>query len=253
MKQKLKFFTRGRESNLVFDWFRAEFHRFHRIFVDIRAEMVVCLKDCTIGISESERRAEQIISTISLLSFVVCYVAVLDCSTKCLFSHFFPFIRQLSRSRTSAYTWNKIISFSFVCCSFRFIFVWMKERHLNRIWNRWIECVDLGHFATIINNTLCVVQCACLMFCFHRRKGRTTSAEPFLYINITSFLLNLQRWPLPFSYALARLFSFSSLQIVVIRERSEEGKSTDFCCRRNIFKLICLGFCEWLAVSVCVC
>lgn len=150
--------------------------------------MVVCLKDCTIGISESERRADQIISTISLLSFVVCYVAVLDCSTKCLFSHFFPFIRQLSRSRTSAYTWNKIISFSFVCCSFRFIFVWMKECHLNRIWNRWIECVDLGHFATILNNTLCVVQCACLMFFFlHRRKGRTTSAEPFLYINITSF------------------------------------------------------------------
>lgn len=98
MKQKLKFFTRGRESNLVFDWFRAEFHRFHSIFVDIRAEMVVCLKDCTIGISESERRADQIISTISLLSFVVCYAAVLDCSTKCLFSHFFPFIRQLSRT-----------------------------------------------------------------------------------------------------------------------------------------------------------
>lgn len=83
---------------------------------------------------------------------------------------------------------------------------------------------DLGHFATI----MCVHECISL------RKGRTTSAEPFL----ASTLLNLQRWPLPFSLTLALSF-YSNYSLKSCDYKTKKNKIN-----RKIFsKLICWALC----------
>lgn len=85
------------------------------------------------------------------------------------------------------------------------------------------------------------------------RKGRTTSAEPFLYI--TSFVLNLQRWPLPFQLTHSPflvLFPNHSRYKSLWLERSKRLLINRFLFVWKYFQINMLGFCEWLVVSVCL-
>lgn len=103
------------------------------------------------------------------------------------------------------------------------------------------RCVDLGHFATL-NNTLLHYLLYDVYMLLFLRKGRTTSAEPFLY----SPRSNLQRWPLPFLTSFLFLFQLLFFKLLWL-ERRKEMKIDRFLLSKNIFKINMLG------LRLCLC